>query len=297
MALWKPMLADNKIPTLDQIRFPVFVSPKLDGIRCTVQNGALYSRSLKLIPNKQVQEKFRELPDGMDGELIVGDPTNDPYRRTVSVVMSEDEPADDVFYYVFDKFSGNLTFDARKDQLYRYQEGFNFPGVRYVPHFLCHMRETLEMAEQEYLTQGFEGAMLNDPNGTYKQGRSTIKEGKLLKLKRFEDAEAKIVGFVEEQQNTNEAKTNELGRTERSSHKAGMVGKGTLGALEVVGVGAFDGMKFNIGGGFTQELKRQLWAQREELLGKLVVYKHFPIGNYDLPRMPIFKGLRDKRDL
>jgi DNA ligase-1 len=83
----------------------VFVQPKLDGVRCTVQRGHAYSRSLKLIPNKYIQESFSKhasLIGGLDGELIVGSPTDpDCYRKTISGVMSVDgEP--DFTFYVYD---------------------------------------------------------------------------------------------------------------------------------------------------------------------------------------------------
>ena len=46
---------------------------------------------------------FKGLPEGLDGELIVGDPiAPDAYRQTVSVVMSDDKPADGVRFYMFD---------------------------------------------------------------------------------------------------------------------------------------------------------------------------------------------------
>src|SRR5216684_92514 len=102
--LFKPMLALSKLPDFTKLRFPLLVSPKLDGVRATVQGGRLRSRSLKEIPNKNVQDLFRNLPEGTDGELIHGQPWNDPYRRTISIVMSDDKPADGVQLYVFDRF-------------------------------------------------------------------------------------------------------------------------------------------------------------------------------------------------
>lgn len=298
--MFKPMLADNKIPTMEQLRFPLMVSPKLDGVRATVQDGKLYSRSLKLIPNQQVQEKFKGLPDGLDGELIVGEPNEDPYRRTVSVVMSEDKSAEDVRYYLFDKFE-DKTFEIRMMDVLQAVASMHKPRyspVYALPHYKVETPEELLKYESLFLEKGFEGAMVNSINGLYKQGRSTIKEGALLKLKRFVDAEAKIIAYAEEMENTNEATINELGKTERSSHQAGLVGKDTLGALIVVGVnGEYKDVEFRIGGGFTAQMKRDIWAKREELLHTIVNFKYFPTGSKDKPRMPIYKGPRDKRDM
>jgi ATP-dependent DNA ligase len=99
---FKPLLAAT-VKDVQALRFPLLASQKLDGIRATVQGGRLLSRTLKEIPNRYVQEMFADLPNGLDGELIVGDPiAPDAYRQTVSVVMSDDKPADGVRFYMFD---------------------------------------------------------------------------------------------------------------------------------------------------------------------------------------------------
>ena len=79
----------------------------------------------------------------------------------------------------------------------------------------------------------------------------------LLKVKRFEDGEAGILAVEEQMHNGNEATTNELGRTQRSSHKENKVPMGTLGALVCKDVET--GIQFNIGTGFTDEVRQQLW--------------------------------------
>ena len=99
---FRPMLADTATD-ISKLKFPLLVSPKLDGIRAIVIDGILMSRSLKPIPNRYVQNLFSRLPNGTDGELILGNPTEDPYRATVSAVMSEDGKPD-VYFYVFDNY-------------------------------------------------------------------------------------------------------------------------------------------------------------------------------------------------
>ena len=94
----KPMLATEV--DFNKLRYPVYTQPKLDGIRVIIKDGVVYSRSLKAIPNKHVQALFRHL-QGVDGELIVGNPTaHDVFQKTTSGVMSkEGEP--DVTLYAF----------------------------------------------------------------------------------------------------------------------------------------------------------------------------------------------------
>lgn len=290
----KPMLASN-VEDFTKLRFPALVSPKLDGVRATVYGGVLYSRSLKPIPNANVQARFKHLPDGTDGELIVGLPSDDPYRKTVSVVMSDDKPADDVTFWIFDNACSPLPFRSRWAGLMELDNG----PVRVVPHNVASSLEELSMAETAFLTAGYEGLMYRDPDGPYKHGRSSEREGWLLKVKRFKDAEARIVGAYEEMENQNTAFTNELGRTARSSAKAGKVGKGRLGGFHCVGVGgSYDGVEFDVASGaMCHEMREELWPIRDSFTGKLLVYKYFPTGGDTRPRHPIFKGFRDVRDL
>ena len=84
---FRPMLASHCKDT-SKLKFPVLVSKKLDGVRASMQGGILLSRSLKPIPNVHVQEMFKGLPEGLDGELIFGDPCSPTaYRDTVSIVI------------------------------------------------------------------------------------------------------------------------------------------------------------------------------------------------------------------
>lgn len=295
MSLFKPMLALSKLPDFKALRFPILVSPKLDGVRASVQGGVLLSRSLKPIPNKFVQELFANLPEGTDGELIQGNPADDPYRRTISVVMSDEKPCDGIKLYVFDQFGPDPFINRFSAAEY---EMANHDNVIMVPHIPVTSIEELETAEKEFLTRGYEGLMIRDPKGPYKQGRSSEREGYLMKVKRWEDGEARIDSYYEEQENQNVAFTNELGRTARSSAKAGKVGKNRLGGFHVTGFGGrYDGIEFDVASGaMCHEMREELWKNRD-LIDKLVVYKYFPTGGDIKPRHPIFKGFRDERDL
>ena len=137
--------------------------------------------------------------------------------------------------------------------------------------------------------------MLKDPQGLYKFGRSTIKGGQLLKRKVFVDSEFEVVGYEPKYHNTNEATTNELGRTERSSSKEGLVALEQLGSLTLK---TKEGKVFSVGSGFDDAMRNQFWIEKESLIGKFAKVKYFPIGMiYGIPRLPIFLGFRDKLDI
>lgn len=286
---FKPLLASPA--DLESLRFPLLASPKLDGVRAIVKDGVVLSRSLKKIPNLHVQTLFGVSQlEGMDGELIVGRPVSKTcYTDTVSGVMRvSGEPS--VRFYVFD----DITWPERRydDRRPRIDAAYGEHLVEVGQSFVHNLDELLKM-EQRYLGMGYEGLILRDPNGKYKFGRSTTKEGILLKLKRFVDAEFEIIGFEERQKNGNEATTNELGRTKRSSHKENKTGRGDLGALVL----KHPAGTFNCGTGFDDVLRAEIWANRDKYLGQLAKVKFFAIGMKDLPRHPVYLGLRDANDL
>ncbi len=170
-----------------------------------------------------------------------------------------------------------------------------------VEHIRVHSIDELDALEAAWLEAGNEGVMLRAIDGRYKEGRSSEKEQILLKLKRFSDSEAVVTGTYELEHNSNESFVNELGRTARSSAQAGKVGLDTLGGFYVRGSAGqpFDGVEFKVGNGqgMTQELRKQLWAERESFVGRIMKVKYFPTGGKDRPRHPLWLGWRDERDM
>jgi len=291
---FRPMLSAT-VAEVAALRFPLLASHKLDGIRALVRGGVVVSRNLKPIPNRYVQALFgREEYEGLDGELLVGDPT-DPtaFFGTTSAVMSR-EGKPDVYLHVFDDVTEpDLPFRERYARLQR-RLGGRAVLVAQVP--VSSVAEVEEF-ERSALDAGHEGIMLRSFDGPYKFGRGTLSKQDLMKLKRFEDAEARVVGLEELLHNSNEASTSALGLTERGHSKDGMVGMGTLGALRVVGRGGrWDGVRFNVGSGFDAATRAAIWADRAGWEGRLVKFKLFPIGSKEAPRFPIFLGERHPDD-
>ena len=293
--MFRPMLAKDFEERL--LRFPYFATPKLDGIRCLVVEGGAKTRSMKRLPNEYVHEWFLRHADvlaNVDGEIVVGEPTADCYARTSSGVMSRSGQPDFGFF-VFDlvDMTGRRIFTERaKEAQQRLDAISKTRNVGWLPATLVNDRTELLRYEEKVLGLGYEGVMLRHPDGRYKQGRATVAENTLLKVKRFSDAEAVIVGMVEQQYNGNPGFTNEIGRTARSSAQGGKVGKDTLGALVVEGLPGqpFAGVRFNIGTGLDDALRAKLWTL--DLTGAVVRYRYFDFGVKDAPRFPVFQGFR-----
>jgi DNA ligase-1 len=153
--------------------------------------------------------------------------------------------------------------------------------------------------EEKYLSLGYEGIMVRTfqgPRSFYKYGRSTAKETTLLKLKRYTDFEAKIVGFEEEMHNGNEATKDALGRTKRSSAAEGKTGKDTLGKMLML---TDDGVDFKVGifKGHDAAWKQYVWDHQDKFLGQYAKLQKFGPGEKDRPRHPKYLGLRSKIDM
>lgn len=283
----KPMLAAT-IKDIDQLRYPLLASPKLDGIRALVKDGVVVSRKLRPIPNQWVQERFSHL-EGFDGELICGEPTDpDVFSQTQSAVMRKKGPP--VTFWVFDNYLCPEGFWRRYFSIQRTPVPSWCQILNH--HQIDNLGQLLRF-QKKALSEGYEGVMLRDPSGKYKFGRSTFKQHGLMKLKVFADAEAQIMGFEEQMENTNEATRDATGRIKRSSEKFGMVGKNTLGALKVIGVSAFRGVEFSVGSGFTDELRDEIWSNLPLYSGRIITFKYFPTDT-ERPRFPTFLRFRDE---
>lgn len=290
----KPMLAAT-CENFAALRFPLYASIKLDGVRALVTTKGVFSRSLKRLRNEAIQKMFTgDDLDGLDGEFIYGDPTaEDCCRRTVTVVMADRKPIARLAYHVFDYVTDG-PFEERYAIARQKIEQFagKYP-IALVQQVLIHSLEDLEAIEDVALAAGHEGLMVRRPRGLYKHGRATEASQDLAKVKRFEDDEAVVVGVQELQHNDNPAFTNEVGRTARSTAQSGMVGTGVLGAL-LLQKGS---VTFSVGSGFNASERQQLWQQKHSLIGKLVKYRFFPSGSKDKPRFPTWIGFRDRRDI
>lgn len=288
----KPMLAET-IEDLSEVQFPVGATPKLDGIRCLVVNGKALTRKFKPIPNHHIRNHIEKYcVDGFDGEIVCFGKT---FNEIQSLVMTEEgEP--NFTYVVFDYVKDDLNKPYTKRLLDFLALPDDILGrvTVLVPTPVTNLEELNAIVDM-HIKKGYEGTMIRTLNSPYKNGRSTVKQGWLLKIKQFRDAEAYILGFEEKMTNNNELETNELGYAKRSSHKANLEPAGTLGSLFVRD--KVSNIAFSIGTGFDDELRQKIWNNRDEYMGEVITYTFQPSGMKDKPRFPSFKGFRDERDM
>ena len=309
MTISKPMLAASmenskgEVMTFKDLTYPLGASIKLDGIRCLRIDGKTLSRSFKPIPNEYVQKCMANLPDGLDGELVTYN--TDGSVRTFSEIqgdiMSEDGEPNfrfEIFDYVKDSL--DKTYAYRIADLIKLN-GVNGGGLpsfcKLIVYELIMNEDELLAYETQAITAGHEGIMTRNLNGKYKCGRATFKSQDLIKIKRFKDSEAEIIGFEEKMHNANEATVDELGHTKRSSSKDGLRPANTLGTLLVRDIHTKLEFGIGTGKGLNDLLKKEIWTNQDKYLGKIVNYRYQEVGTKDLPRIPSFQGFRDPRDM
>lgn len=309
---FKPMLAisSDKVKTQPTHRY---CSIKLDGQRVLFFSGVAYSRTMKPLPNLRLQQlakQHQEVLEGCDGEVIAGGIFDKGcLQRSVSFCMNADKE-DDFVVYLFDKYH------PTKPWLHRYFELLNqeqqLPArVKVLEHFYVRPSVpqielfspefsnklpwvNLELFEQDVLNNGGEGLVVRDAEGKYKLGRSGTKKPELQKLKRMQDAEFEVVGYTQFEHNQNEAYTDEVGHTKRSTSKDGKVLVEQLGSLVCK---LTDGRTFNVGSGFTLEQRNVLWASKELLVGKMAKVQFFRYSPDGIPLLPVFLDFRHELDM
>jgi DNA ligase-1 len=302
--VFKPLLAPRESPSdktdfFEKLPYPLMVSPKFDGIRCIVTNTGCMSRTMKLLPSTQVQDKFKKFLS-FDGELIVGNPSDpDVYNRTQSHVMSVNKPTLNLKFFAFDIADPDLCpvpYVDRLQVLEGWVKEYDRPDVVFVRHQLVHNHDDLIKYETECLIQGYEGIMMRTPAGIYKQGRATFNEQIIYKLKRYEDAEGQIIDILPMMANTNTQERDELGYAKRSSAKAGLEATDLAGMFYV----AYKGDVIKVAPGMFNHLQRKWIMYNADRLidqGRYLKFRFFGYGIKDKPRFPRALGFRDEMDM
>ena len=302
----KPMLAVDADP--EKIQYPCIVMPKWDGVRGINLNGRFTGRSLEPHGNRWLQQLFSyDAFQGLDGELVLNgaDPASLCRLTTSAVNTQEGEP--DILWYLFDYIHPHVegtSYMYRLVELEKHVKQLSnnmdrrvreaATRLRLVPWANCQNSDQLEQYETQALQEGYEGIVIRDPFARHKNGRSTVNQGGFLRIKRFSDGDAVVIGITEGRKNNNEATINALGRTERSSHKANMVPNGMVGNMLCKDA---EGKEFIVAPGCMTHMQRKhFFKHPEDLLGYTIRYKKFLHGQKDAPRFPTFQGFRIDAD-
>ena len=204
----KPMLAcDMKNKSFDSVSFPIYIQPKLDGIRMMARNSSddelvLLSRRKTTIPfmahiRKQLLELYKRYGKTtimLDGELYVHGMKLQEITPMVSVNRKQPHPNEHIIqYHIFDIIDTEISFSKRLAMLLDLKKIIEE-----------HKLHTLIIVETEHVTSGhaiqelYESYMLREYEGLmirydvpYEMKRTKY----LLKYKQFITEEATITGY------------------------------------------------------------------------------------------------------
>jgi DNA ligase-1 len=311
----KPTLACDA--DLSKIRFPAIVMPKIDGVRGCNFREQLTGRSLKAHANLHVTKQFSK-PNflGFDGEFAAEKETHPDLCRITTSALSTISGNPYVLWHIFDYITEetkNFSYIYRLDALTHLYNNMKstreFEHIRLVPYHICHTLEDVIWYDNWFLEQGYEGTIIRDPNGLAKQGRSTVREGIFLRIKRFIEEEAIVISITEGEENLNEATKNELGRSSRSSHQENKVPNGLVGSLQCKMLkdvyDVQDKTKLLLRkddlitvspGNLDHTARKYYFDFQDEIIGETIKFKFFPKGIKDKPRFPTFVCIRPASD-
>jgi len=311
----KTMLACDYIES--KVLFPVGMQAKIDGVRGLTPEGVLTARSMKKHKNKYTTA-FYSKPEYayFDGELAAERETHPDLCRITSSAVGTIKGEPFTQWHIFDRLDPNVVKAPYQDRHamlvqyldYEHRQGRCMNAVA-VPMITIHNLEDMRLQHAKFMELGYEGSILRNLHGRHKEGRSTVLEGLLLRIKDFIEFEFRITDINEGEINENEAQVNELGRTFRSSHQENKIPNGMVGSFEGIVLEdvqdpstgktvLFKGQEVTVGPGkMDHKMRKQVWENNAAYLNQIGKGKFFPKGIKDKPRFPTFVSLRSAEDL
>ena len=273
----KPMLAHKFDKDRIDWSQPVYIQPKLDGVRCLFTKDGAFSRTGKQFMNVQhiedsLREFFKQKPDMiLDGELYNHSLKND-FEKIISLVRKQKPTEQDrlnasqmIQYHVYDYISDDYQeYKSRMNNLVC-SDIYN-RQILPVAAMLVDSYNYARDLHVEFLNVGYEGSIIRNGTGIYKHGRSYD----LMKFKDFHDTEATIVDYQE-------------GKGKR----AGTLGKFIMQDDDGNIFGCPPGKGYNY-----SDLKCML-ENIHKYMGQRATFTYFQRTNAGSYRHPLFKGLRN----
>ena len=265
-------------------KWPVFIEPKYDGVRViakVTREGVVQTLSrsgkeftafdsLKEDISKIGLEIFaKQVAVGNCTAIFLdGEVTSGSFNETVSSARKKDTDDKDAIYHVFDAFaladgvyfSIGENAEERREVISRYigKDG----RVRLIQRLIASNESEVNNITSAWMNMGLEGSIVKLREGEYQFKRSY----NWMKIKAEETIDVKVIGFFEG-----------LGKYQNQ-----------LGGF-IVDV---DGVSVNIGGGFTDEQRKEFWELRESMPGRMIEVEYHqktPDGSLRHPRFIRFR--------
>lgn len=263
-----PMLAHKFIEHKKKVVFPVYVQPKLDGMRMLFDGKTGWSRGNKEIIPQVIQHlQFDTAGTILDGELIL--PGFRPLQETMSAAKKYRVGISDTLeYHVYDVVRDDLSFEYRSSVLHMFLNLNDTPTkVVFVPTYLCQDEEEVMARHEEFVSLGYEGTMIRDGDAVYEIGKRSYS---LLKMKDFLDDEFEIIDVLE--------------------------GEGINKGLAIFKCITKDGKEFDSTPKASHEQRREWFKNKKKLIGKFATVKYQGVTNDGAPTFNNTIAIRELGD-
>lgn len=266
----EPMLAHKFRDHSHKIKYPAYIQPKLDGIRCVAiykdKKCTLWTRTRKLITSvPHIESELERQLDGkgdiiLDGELYNHSLKNE-FEKIVSAVRKEEPSADSkkIQYYIYDLVS-EKSFANRSDLIGKLI--INNEITKVVPTNKILVEDEIEPYFNKYRQEGYEGAIVRNASGEYQNKRSY----NLQKVKEFDDNEFEIVSVT--------------------SGKGRMEGKAIF-------ICKIQDKNFNVKMEGSLEKLEEIYNSQDKVIGKKLTVRYQGLTSDGIPRFPVGVSIRD----
>jgi DNA ligase-1 len=312
---FKPMCAPNEelpgdtvLAKLQSLQYPLLASPKYDGFRCLISGNkdrgmpcnSVFSKSLKPYVNLALNQEFSRFGDSflaakvIEGELYC---PNMNFNELSSILRSIHKPIPGgLQLMLFDIYSAGYShagFEARFPNLVDIANNIKSNRIQVIKQKHVASADAAYEYYQLQLKIGCDGIILRNPSGIYKQGRCTLRDGIIYKIKPCTTWDAQIVDVLQSTMADPAAakSTNELGYSVTSKKKADRILVDAASCFVVMHNGI--PLKVNING--TADHEKDVWLHRDQYIGQWIEYKGMMVGAKDLPRSP--RLVRYRKDL
>jgi DNA ligase-1 len=256
-----PMLARDYSKLAHQVPDKdLYVSAKLDGVRCTWDPArkTLVSRKGLTYSVPHIESALQDCKLPLDGELYLH---GYPLNEIVSAVKKPNDLSPNLEYRVFDMITDN-TFDIR---LFLYDtevRRINNPKIVAVAQFL-RPKSFIQDLHDKFVRDGYEGAMIRDPDFPYEIG---IRSKSLFKYKEFEEAEYLVTSVSEDKEG---------------------------GAVLGCSISKTPDVDFSVRCRGTDQYRAWQLAHADEIIGQLVTVRYQTLTPFNIPQFPVGIALRN----
>ena len=261
-----PMLAHKFKDNKSKVEFPVFVQPKLNGMRMLFDGDMGWSRGNKEIIPEVIQHlKFDTDGFILDGELML--PGNQLLQESMTAIKKfRPELSPTLIYHVYDVVDSDLPYAKRYQLIVDICR--NAPkNVKIVQKELVKNEDDIMKYHKKFVKDGFEGTMVRFPEFPYEIGKRSYS---LLKLKDFTDDEYRIVDIID--------------------------GDGSDRGLAIFQLDNGNGQIFNCRPEGSQENRADLFQNRKKLINKYMTVRFFELSKDNIPIFPVGVGIREWGD-